>query len=601
MFRAACCVLCWLVLLTTAGHAAERVALVIGNGAYESGTLRNPRHDAEDVAQLLESLPGALRFEVVRGTDLRREEMIRKVQQFRDGLEPGGIGLVFFAGHAVEHRGRNFLLPVDNGRVHSMADAELYGLDAQYLISQMESAGTQLNLLILDACRDNPFGTGQRSLARGLAPVDAQRGTLVAFAAGEGKLAAEGEGRNSPYTAALLKFLTAPGLELSQVFNRVGSEVARATAGAQVPWYSSSPIPPILLGGEATRVNQTEDEARSAELWIRVSPLTADVFVNAGFVGKGIQTLTGLDPATEYRIEARLAGYRPATTTERVYPGRPTEVLLELQPLAVPRPVSVPAPDPGPKSFQDPLNSGGLAPRMLVIPAGEIEVADIMGDARTIGVSAFALAATEVRFADYQICIDAGVCPQPRVAVALREATLPVIQASWDDANVYARWLSEETGRHYRLPTEAEWQYAAMGGSRTAYWWGGDLQSGKANCKGCGGPLARGKPVPVGSFAANPLGLHDTAGNVWEWVEDCFRDIAPMQPSAPVEQCAQRTLRGGGWDSSPQTLHAAAPNSSLRSLVRKDRKPSAPGTASRRPMAPQARGNSIGFRLAADL
>jgi formylglycine-generating enzyme required for sulfatase activity len=143
----------------------------------------------------------------------------------------------------------------------------------------------------------------------------------------------------------------------------------------------------------------------------------------------------------------------------------------------------------------------------------------------------------------------------------------PVINVSWDDAVAYAEWLSNETHKHFRLPSEAEWEYAARGGTQTAYWWGDEIrQDGKvwANCNGCGSEWELKQSAPVGSFAANPFGLQDTAGNVWEWVQDCWHvnyDGAPDDGSAWGESedggCGRRVVRGGSWFTVPVLLRSA--------------------------------------------
>jgi formylglycine-generating enzyme required for sulfatase activity len=143
----------------------------------------------------------------------------------------------------------------------------------------------------------------------------------------------------------------------------------------------------------------------------------------------------------------------------------------------------------------------------------------------------------------------------------------PIINVAWDDAVAYAEWLFEQTGKHYRLPSEAEWEYAARGGTTNAYWWGDEVQQdGKvwANCSGCGGQWDLKQTAPVGSFAANPFGLQDTAGNVWEWVEDCWHGNyqgAPKDGSVWREQdggdCRGRVVRGGSWYSFPEYLRSA--------------------------------------------
>jgi formylglycine-generating enzyme required for sulfatase activity len=137
-----------------------------------------------------------------------------------------------------------------------------------------------------------------------------------------------------------------------------------------------------------------------------------------------------------------------------------------------------------------------------------------------------------------------------------------VINVSWDDAKEYVAWISAKAGAPYRLLTEAEWEYAARAGTQTAYSWGEKIGRGNANCNGCGSQWDARQPAPVGSFAPNAFGLYDMAGNVWEWVEDCYHDDydgAPTDSSAWTVDgdCSNRVVRGGSWDSNPQSLRSA--------------------------------------------
>jgi formylglycine-generating enzyme required for sulfatase activity len=140
----------------------------------------------------------------------------------------------------------------------------------------------------------------------------------------------------------------------------------------------------------------------------------------------------------------------------------------------------------------------------------------------------------------------------------------PIINVSWHDAVAYTQWLSSQTGESYRLPSEAEWEYAARAGSTTKYSWGNDIGRNRANCDGCGSRWDDEKTAPVGSFRANRWGLYDVHGNVWEWVKDCYNDSyrgAPTDGSAwESGDCSRRVLRGGSWGSLPGFLRAASRN-----------------------------------------
>lgn len=166
-----------------------------------------------------------------------------------------------------------------------------------------------------------------------------------------------------------------------------------------------------------------------------------------------------------------------------------------------------------------------------------------------VKVASFWIGTYEVTFDEYDQFADVTGREKPSDQGWGRRDTQPVIHVSWDDAVAYAKWLSSETGRDYRLPTEAEWEYAARAGTTTRYWWGDELGSNNANCGECGSQWDNKQTAPVGSFEANKFGLHDTAGNVWEWT--CS---APSNPYNGSEgQCAssnegeERVLRGGCW------------------------------------------------------
>jgi formylglycine-generating enzyme required for sulfatase activity len=166
----------------------------------------------------------------------------------------------------------------------------------------------------------------------------------------------------------------------------------------------------------------------------------------------------------------------------------------------------------------------------------------------------------DVTFADWDACVSVGGCPKAGDSNFGRD-TRPVINVGWDDAQTYVAWLSKMTGQPYRLLTEAEWEYAARAGTTTAYYWGGEIGKGNANCNGCGSEWDNRQTSPVGSFKPNAFGLYDMAGNVWQWVQDCYHDNyngAPTDGSAWISaDCSRRVLRGDSWYLSPQYARAA--------------------------------------------
>jgi formylglycine-generating enzyme required for sulfatase activity len=231
------------------------------------------------------------------------------------------------------------------------------------------------------------------------------------------------------------------------------------------------------------------------------------------------------------------------------------------------------------KSFRDNLKDGGLGPEMVVIPAGTFMMGSSdnkpgrgfdEGPRHAVTIQSFAMGRYEVTFDDYDRFTRATGRNLPADA-GWGRGNRPVFYVSWDDAQAYANWLSAQTGHTYRLPTEAEWEYAARAGTTTAYWWGAQASHKQANYgkDESGGGLAQGRDqwvhtAPVGSFPPNDFGLYDTAGNVWEWVADCLHESyqhAPADGSAWMQEdggdCDRRGVRGGSWLYGPRILRSA--------------------------------------------
>lgn len=229
-----------LTLVVQSGARAEgRVALVIGNSSYEKiPALANPKRDAALMANTLRHVG----FEVVTAIDADRRTMGRAIRDFGKTLRSAGrdaVGLIYFAGHGIQARGANYLIPI-GATIEDAADLDIEALSASDILAQLESAGNRLNLVILDACRNNPLQGSMRSMGRGLARIKAASGTLVAFAAAPGQVASDGARGNSPYTAALAQAMLKPGLTVEQVFKQVRVSVEDQTGGQQTPWEESS-------------------------------------------------------------------------------------------------------------------------------------------------------------------------------------------------------------------------------------------------------------------------------------------------------------------------------------------------------------------------
>ena len=215
----------------------KRLALVIGNGAYENiSTLNNPANDARLMGETL----GSLGFETMVYTDLSQNEMISKIREFGNKLaEQKAVGLFFYAGHGLQVNGENYLVPV-TANITKQQDVELECVNLKRVLGEMEYAQNDLNIIILDACRNNPFASVRAINNGGLAAVNAPRGTFIAFATSPGNVASDGSGSNGLYTEQLAQEITQPGTKIEDVFKKVRSRVYEISQQQQIPWENSS-------------------------------------------------------------------------------------------------------------------------------------------------------------------------------------------------------------------------------------------------------------------------------------------------------------------------------------------------------------------------
>ncbi|MCL4744797.1 MAG: caspase family protein [Burkholderiaceae bacterium] len=222
-------------LLAASGAWAGRYALVIGNNDYPGAPLRNAVNDARDLSAALRQQG----FDVLLSENATRAGMFQAIREFGSRLREGDVALFFYAGHAIQLRDRNYLIPVD-AKVQQEEDVTFYSLDVVEVLQRMDRARTRANVLILDACRDNPFSSTVRLSAVGLAQMSAPPGTLIAYATAPGQVAREGSGRNGVYTKHLLRHIGAPDLPVELLLKRVREGVFSETRGQQVPWDASS-------------------------------------------------------------------------------------------------------------------------------------------------------------------------------------------------------------------------------------------------------------------------------------------------------------------------------------------------------------------------
>jgi formylglycine-generating enzyme required for sulfatase activity len=519
----------------------NRWALVIGNGAYgaEVGPLLNPVNDATDMAAALRSLG----FDVNLVLNATRQQMEEALAAFRRQLRPGGTGLFYFAGHGAQVEGTNYLIPI-GANVEQAVTAKAESVSAEQVLASMTAAGTALNILILDACRNNPFlSRWPVRVPRGLAPMQAARGSFIAYATAPGAVATDGAGRNGTYTKYLLRYLTTPGLLVEQMFKRVRVAVEEETGGAQTPWEASSlqgdfsflptaaASPGPMVVQAAPRQEQTSTPVPPVATARPTGPRQPEL----------APTITGKDGAEMVLVPAGefIMGSTPADIAS----------LLRRHPKA----------ESAIRQDETPQHRVFL--EAFYIDKYEVTNARFQQFVQTTGyrTQAEREGGGKIRTGEKTwVQVPDATWRAPRgkgSSIAGLEAH-PVVQVSWHDAKAYCTWAGK------RLPTEAEWEKAARGTDGRLYPWGNELDGTRANFCDRNCPFAwkdaavddgYRATAPVGSYEVgkSPYGAYDMAGNVWEWVADWYdakyyRRSPARNPSGPTAG-TQVVLRGGSW------------------------------------------------------
>ncbi len=481
----------------------RRVALVIGNGAYKDGPLKNPVNDARDMAATLKGLG----FEVILRENAGLRQMEDALDQFWASLRKGGTGLFFFAGHGMQVKGVNYLVPVD-ARISVEQDVKSLCLDAGRVLGRMENAGNGLNIVLLDACRNNPFARSWRSADAGLAKMDAPTGTLIGYATAPDSVAADGVGRNGVYTQHLLREMRVPGQTIETALKHVRIGVLNDTGRRQTPWESSS-----LTGDFSFRPGADGQHAPPVEVALATAPK---------------QTPPPL--AAEHKVGDTWTD--PVTGMEFVWvPGGTFEM------------------GRGPWA-----GTGGFLGNC---DSDEKPV-------HTVRLSGFWMGKFEVTQGQWEKVM--GNNPSNRQM----GDNYPVEWVNWLDVKRFISKLSALSSVKFRLPTEAEWEYAARSGGRPEMYAGGDDIDRVAWYKGNSG----GSTHEVGARAPNGLGLYDMSGNVWEWVEDVYGSYSSSAQDNPIVAGGgvYRVLRGGSYVDSSKCVRAA-----LRLRITPDFRSSAQG------------------------
>lgn len=554
---------CWaltvaIVWFTTmfyvAGPAAaepQRLALVIANSNYPDANL--PLQSATKDADLLVGELSRDSFDIDLKKDLSRQDMQAAVDAFLNKIRTGTTALVYFNGIGIQVAHQTYLIPV-NAEIWSEGDVKREGISIDNLLADMQRRGALVKIVIIDASRRNPFERRFRAYSGGLAGIDAPEGTLVMYAAAPNKVGKDSNGDVSLFMSELVKELRTPDISAEEAMTHTRVGVSRASNGEQVPWVASSLIEPFYFGrapggqGAVSPPPQTPSPKPPAPV-AQVKP-------------PALQKPVPKPPTTVAQAP------QPKPPASKPPLPKPPETVAKpavRTPVAEQPPVA-PKPDAPKAEAAKPavvdtrpgttFRDCPTCPELIVVPAGVFDMGSGLTpfdkpSHRVTIAKPLAFGLTEVTFNSWEQCANEGGCKFHPDDQGFGKDERPVINVGWFDAKDYVAWLSKKTGKTYRLPSEAEWEYAAHGGTRTAFSWGAEVGGGKANCAGCG--AATDKTMPVKSFPPNGFGLFDMAGNAAEWVEDCWNLTyrgAPRDGSAWLTgNCAQRALRGGSFDS----------------------------------------------------
>ncbi len=580
LFLTFCVISAVLATSSPLSAAEQRVALVVGNSDYRSSPLRNPGNDARAIAARLRKLG----FDVVERENLQTRQIAPMLREFRSRLRAGDVALFFYAGHGLQMRGVNYLPTVD-AEITSEDDVPLNSINVSQVMEIMEEAKTRLNLMFLDACRNNPFTRRFRSTAGGLARVDAPSGTLISFATRPGSVAADGEGDHGLYTHHLLRQIEVAGQPIEQSLKRVVAGVRKDSGGQQEPWMEGSIDGDFFFVGAGQTIAAAQPPAGNTA---------------AGFELSFWDSIKHSDSADDFRayLQKFPQGQFQPLAESRLH--RLTKAVASNSTLAA---------TAGERAVNT-LRDCADCPELVLVPAGNFLMGAASREAgsgdserprHTVSIPRpLAVGRFEITRAQYAAFVEAsghrsesschvwiGQEWVNQIGRTWRDAGFrqtdehPAVCVSWHDARAYVAWLAMKTGKAYRLLSEAEWEYAARAGTRTSRYWGDDpaLACEHANVHDGDTQEARRfnweahdchdgfvETAPVGRFKANAFALHDMLGNVWEWVADCQSVNyvgAPGDGSArESENCPQRIYRGGGW-SGPASVRAAVRNSNV--------------------------------------
>jgi formylglycine-generating enzyme len=668
-------------------QSKDHIALVIGNSNYPDAMLENPKNDASDVAQTFTDMG----FIVEKVLDADKEQMGEAIKRFSAKMPTAKAAVFYYAGHGMQVDGENYLIPISRTTADQISDetqVKYRAFNAGEILQAMDKNHVKFAMVVLDACRNNPIkGTGRGKL-KGLASIDAPLGSLIMYATKAGDVAADGSGRNSPFTTAFLQHIKTPGLDVNLLPSKITATVNELTQGRQTPGtymqlsQSFTFVPELTdedlvklkaekerLAAELKNKQYTSEQERLkqkaeyerlmaeinkvenydvelAQIERKKAELAALDQQIANMKKQNAEGVDNLDAmlviiANRKKRNDELEAMKQKAEAERL---QKQKDLAEKQKLAEAERLrkaaeitelkwkdydanmakydkiagsefgqdlkenawttvlrnlglttSIPTGDKAAVleatglvkkvEAEYTVNVAGLSISLRGITGGSFSMGSNNGGVaekpeHTVYLGSFAMMKYEVTFDEYDKFCDATQRSKPSDQ-GWGRGNRPVINVSWDDANAYAQWLSTQTGQTWRLPTEAEWEYAARGGNKSrGYQYAGSNDVGSvAQYAGNNNKSTE----SVGSKHPNELGIYDMSGNVWEWCIDLYDDNyyanSPSNnpsnnPQGPSSG-SNRVYRGGSWISGAGYCRVARCDNYM----------------------PSGRGGDLGFRL----
>lgn len=554
-----------MIMVTLPLMAESKTALVIGNSSYSTlPVLKNPVSEAIEMKTVLEEAG----FKVIYLTNASKSQMQDAVLQFKQELDQkGGIGLFHYGGHGMQLNGKNYLIPVD-ANIQEEWQIDSMALDADYVLSAMESSRSEANIIILDACRDNPITSGRRSGTRGFAKMNAPVNSIIVYSAGEGETANDGL-----FTPTLIRYIRQGGMKFTDMVMQVRREVYEASGKKQRPAEYSMLmfdlwITPVngtlkMIQPQSDNGNLTITVISPGELWI-------DGIKNRFIYPGDIVTIDGVDIGV-HNVEIRYGRFKESKTVSVI---KNETAVLAFDHLPIPI-------APNPQYFAL-IKSGSFT---MGSPVSEPDRESDESPQRRVSIHSFWMGRYEITFSEYDAFCSATDREKPDDE-GWGRGDRPVINISWIDALEYCNWRSYVDGltpvytidrlrniftcdwsaNGYRLPTEAEWEFACRSGTVTPFETGLQITTDQANfdgkCPYRASPVGvfREKTLPVGSFKPNQWGLYDLHGNVGEWCWDYWGTYTGTSVTDPygAKNGQYRVSRGGSWYSKGKEIRSAS-------------------------------------------